>query len=368
MYRTIWIIALVAVVAAALAAAAGAAAPQLGPTETVAGKEGFQYLCGDRVACQCPGFRAHSRSGPARRVDVADAVPVGPLPAAVQPPAAPAPPAPGPTAPTPPVASEPKAPSPGSGSPPGPPKCPPGPTPPKPDEPIWSADFETGDLSQGAMNQSCPDGVAVVNELARQGHYAARFTVSDQSTRARCPAVPNGDPRAQLISPELFREGDDRYIGFSTFFPADFPTISKGWMQVAEIYGPPFAGAPSIGIFVEGDRLVLSRDQAHHWDDVWESTTPIAKGTQWEDIVLHVKFSTDPTIGFVELWHDGVQQKFVDGSSRIYYATLVPGITWNGSPNRFILNQYRSSSPELGPVTLYHDAAKVGKSYASVAP
>jgi hypothetical protein len=233
---------------------------------------------------------------------------------------------------------------------------------------LWSGDFETGDLSQWSLNQSCPDGVTVVNNPVREGNYAAKFTVDDTSTKANCPAVPTEDPRAQVISPRLFGEGDDCYIAFSTYFPSEFPTISKGWMQVAEIYGPPFGGSPSIGIGVEGDRLVLHRGPTNNWEAVWKEGSDIPKGTGWEDIVLHVKFSTDPTVGFVEVWHNGVKQTLGNGSQRMYYDTLIPGINWDGStPNRLILNQYRGLSPALGPITLYHDAARVGTTYDSVA-
>ncbi|HXV05798.1 MAG TPA: polysaccharide lyase [Solirubrobacterales bacterium] len=240
---------------------------------------------------------------------------------------------------------------------------------PAPTPALWSGDFEAGNLSQWSLNQSCSEGVTVVNSPVRSGQYAAKFTVTDTSTSEYCPLVPTSSPRAQLVGPQMFTEGSDDYIGFSTFFPADFPTISSGWMQVAEIYGPPFGGSPSIGIDVVGNRLALQRDPTHNWDTIWTSPTEISKGTAWEDIVLHVKFSTDPSVGFVELWLNGAQQTFKNGARRIYYDTLVPGVNWDGSsPNRVYLNQYRSSSPPRGAVTLYHDAARVGTSYASVAP
>jgi hypothetical protein len=232
---------------------------------------------------------------------------------------------------------------------------------------LWSGDFETSSLSQWPVLQACTGGVSIVTSPVRGGGYAAKFTVTDQSTDVNCPAVPTSSPRAQLVSPAMFTPGADVYIGFSTFFPADFPTISDGWMQVAEVYGPPFGGSPPIGVDVVGNRLVLSRDATHNWDKVWTSATDIAKGTGWEDIVLHVKFSTDPRVGFVELWRNGRRQTFTNGSQTLFYNTIVP-IVNGGGPNALYLNQYRSSTPALGTVTLYHDQAKVGSSYASVAP
>jgi fibronectin type 3 domain-containing protein len=237
---------------------------------------------------------------------------------------------------------------------------------------LWSGDFETGNLSQWSLNQSCvgptpPAGVTVVTSPVRSGKYATAFTVADTSTSANCPYVPTATPRAQLVGPALFNPGDDRYIAFSTYFPAGFPATTD-WFQIGEIYGPPFGGSPSMGIGLTGNRLTLDRDPTHNWDNIWTASTDIAKGTGWEDLVLHVKFSTDPSVGFVELWRNGVRQTFNDGSQRIYYDTLVPGVNWDGSsPNRLYINQYRSSKTLMGTVTLYHDDARVGTTYASVA-
>jgi hypothetical protein len=232
---------------------------------------------------------------------------------------------------------------------------------------VWSGDFETGDLSQWPDLQACPGDVAVVSSPVRAGRYAARFTVRDESVTANCPAVPTSGTRASLTSPRLFGPGDDADIGVSTYFPAGFPAITSGWLQVAEVYGPPYNGSPTIGLAVNGNRLVLTRDATHNVDAAWTSLADVAKGTGWEDIVLHVKFSTDPSVGFVELWHNGQRQRFTDGAQTLHYSTIVPGIN-GGGPNSLFLNQYRSKSPARGAVTLYHDQAKVGSSYGEVAP
>ena len=237
-----------------------------------------------------------------------------------------------------------------------------------PAAPVSVGDFETGDLSQWAENQSCPSGVTIVTSPVRSGTYAAKFTVADSDTNAKCPDVPTASPRAQLVSRDLFVEGDEYYIAFSTFFPADFPTPTD-WFQVAEIYGPPFGGSPSMGFDLDGNRLVFERDPTHNYDRPWKASSDIAKGAAWEDIVAHVKFSTDPTVGFIEIWYNGVKQTFTNGKQRLYYDTLVPGVNWDGqSPNAVFMNQYRSSNSPLGTVTLYHDEVRVGTTYRSVLP
>jgi hypothetical protein len=233
---------------------------------------------------------------------------------------------------------------------------------------IWKSDFETGDLSEWSQIQACPGGVTVVTSPVRHGMYAARFAVADDDTNARCLAVPTENPRAQLVGPfGLFQAGDDVYIGFSTFFPADFPTVPAGsWLQLHEDYGPPYNGSPTMEVDVYGDRLGMEaneNDGIYH--RIWTAGEDIHRGTQWEDIVLHVKWSTDPAVGFIELWYDGVPQTFADGETREHVATLVPSI--NGLFDTVYMNQYRKAGVDLGTVVLYHDDIRVGRTYASVA-
>jgi hypothetical protein len=196
--------------------------------------------------------------------------------------------------------------------------------------------------------------------------------------------------------------------------------------QVFEVYGPPFGGSPPLGIDVlgngtgmyvglcrwtgriaavfmaesqtgGGNRLTLSRDKSHNFDHPWVASTDIAPNS-WQDVVVHVKFSANPSVGFVELWHQGVPQQFqtcaesgnapsatsgpctLQSSTRLYYATLVPGnnCTDDGTvcTNTIYLDQYRNGGPEngvpfipLGNVTIFHGPATVAKTYAAaVAP
>lgn len=232
---------------------------------------------------------------------------------------------------------------------------------------IWSSDFETGDLGEWSSVQACPGGVTVVTSPVRSGHHAARFSVADDDTNAKCAAVPTDNPRAQLVGPfGLFKPGDDVYVGFSTFFPSDFPTIpANGWLMFHEDYGPPFNGSPTMELDVFGDRLGMWSEQNGVEKQIWLASDAIHKGTAWEDIVLHILWSTDPTVGFVEIWLDGVQQTFQDGQQREHLATFVP--TVNGLLDSVYMNEYRKAGVDLGTVVLYHDDIRVGRTYVSVA-
>lgn len=243
---------------------------------------------------------------------------------------------------------------------------------------IWSGVLSRGTLSSFGYVQACagprpPAGITVVHRPVHPGwRHSLRFTVSDESVHARCPILGSpGNPSANVLSPPLFRPGRDAYIGFSVLFPAGFPPICTParpgcFMQIMEIYGQPFHGSSPVAILLSGRRLFLG---SHAPGPLWTSPVPIRAGGAWNDFVIHVHFDTRPHVGFVELWFDGRRRRFANGSKRFYEATLQPGVNWDGvHPDALYLQQYRGANPRLGTVTLYQTGAKVGRSYAAVAP
>lgn len=243
------------------------------------------------------------------------------------------------------------------------------PTPPTPSPTqnglLWNGDLSTSSFSQYPFLWACPGGVTLAPLVPYRGAPSAKFTVTDTSNSAFCPGhVFTHNPASSLLTPGLFGNGDDRYISFATLFPTGFPTITN-WFQVAEIYGPPYGGSPTVSIDVKGNKIGLWRDGTHNFDTPWMAPLQI---NQWMNVTLHVKFSTNPSVGFVEIWLNGVQQHFNNGSTRLYYTTLLAGDNWNGSTkNDLDLDQYRALTPSLGSVSIYHAAAKVGMTLASVA-
>jgi hypothetical protein len=79
-----------------------------------------------------------------------------------------------------------------------------------------------------------------------------------------------------------------------------------------------------------------------------------------------VHFATDNT-GFVQIWYDGAQQKFSNGSTQLNYITLQSGINWDGTHGNFLdINQYRVAGGFPGTVTTYHGAPAFGTSLQAV--
>jgi hypothetical protein len=108
-------------------------------------------------------------------------------------------------------------------------------------------------------------------------------------------------------------------------------------------------------------RIELRRDDVYNYDRVWSE--PLVRN-RWIDFTVRVKWSKDPSVGFVELWADGRRQTFSDGRSRLAMATIQD----DQDVVESIATNYRKLNMIKEPVTILHDAVKIGTSYAAVQP
>ena len=159
--------------------------------------------------------------------------------------------------------------------------------------------------------------------------------------------------------------GQEHYIGWSTLFPTDFPAIQGpgAFMVFFQFHGKPWSGSPPMGWSVASDgRIELARNQQYGYDRVW--SMPLEKG-RWINFVARVKWSKDESEGFVELWVDGVPQRFSNGQLRLYTQTVMDD---QNEGLKTIPTNYRRKGIVPGAVTLYQDEVKVGTTYDAVAP
>ena len=177
------------------------------------------------------------------------------------------------------------------------------------------------------------------------------------------------NPRADVESPPTFKPGDDDFISIPILVPASTPAVGA-WLNLAEVYGPPFGGSPpiSIGLSDIGEsgqnHFIMDQDATNSYRRAW--TGPPATDGQWHTITFHINFETDQS-GSVQIYFDGQLQTFANGSTTLNEATLDPGINWNGTSANFLdLQSYRAAGSLPGTLTTYMGAPKIGTSLASI--
>jgi uncharacterized protein (TIGR03382 family) len=213
---------------------------------------------------------------------------------------------------------------------------------------LWKGDFETGDLSQWTRAQSvASDRLQVVSDVTREGSKALKVTVRQGDN----PIAASGN-RNEVVYLTEEAQGSEYYYKWSTLFPDNYP-IANTWQLFAQWHQEGCCGSPPLEFYVVGQELHL-RAGGSEGKIIW--TGPLVRG-QWNDFVLHVKWSSDPNVGFVELYRNG---KLV--APKTYAATQ-----FGGERNYLKLGLYRDNSiSQVGVV--YHDGFAMGTTLEDVMP
>ena len=216
-------------------------------------------------------------------------------------------------------------------------------------------DFDTGNLSQWALIQrAATDRIRAVTATdsgaaPRQGSHMGRFEIRDGGSeeRSEVTALHNGGPNGTLEA------GSEDYIGFSTRWESNFVCPPTG---LHSLFLQPKAGegSPTFSLENRGCETRL-RDAGDH------TVAPLARDV-WHDFVVHVRWSTDPAVGFIRVYHklatDPTYVKRIDRGSDT--------LNSNGAAY-FKLGYYRNTGV-TGTSVIYHDGLRIGKAFGSVAP
>ena len=218
---------------------------------------------------------------------------------------------------------------------------------------VWAGNFETGDLEQwrnedgdysGAQTVS-DDRIQVVDDPVDEGRYAARVEV-----RQGDEWLGSGGNRAELRHFTGENEGDEKWYGWSTMFADDYPA-TDGYQIFTQWHATEGGTQPPVIFDVSDEeiqlRTVESDADGNPSDSVTHWSVPLERGV-WHRFAAHVKWSSDPDVGFIELWYDGEQ---VLPPTRV--ATLIPGYA-----NYLKQGLYRDDAIEPTAV-LYHDGMTV---------
>jgi hypothetical protein len=136
-----------------------------------------------------------------------------------------------------------------------------------------------------------PDRIRIVRAPGGRSGNAARFEVGPRDR------IGDTAPRAELVKLTNEREGDERWYRWSTFFPESFPTGNPHAFVTWTQWRASDESDSHSNFMLWGDELQL-RFNGIRWRE------RLQKGV-WHDVVYHVKWSSDPRIGFIELWFDG---------------------------------------------------------------
>jgi hypothetical protein len=209
---------------------------------------------------------------------------------------------------------------------------------------LWRGDFETGDKSQweGAQAAS-PDRLRIVETPVRQGKYALRVEVRNGDF------VSSGN-RAELVRTVRDKEGDERFYAWSTMWPMDYPSVAT-WQLFTQWHHDGSSGSPPFEMFVNGEEMNL-RVMAS--TVLWKA--PLDRG-KWHDFILHVKWSSSATIGFVELWYDGALVLPKKSAATMYA----------GQDNYLKFGLYRNATI-MPTAVIFHDGMTMATTLEDVQP
>lgn len=213
---------------------------------------------------------------------------------------------------------------------------------------VWRGGFETGDISEWSGSQKVSsDRLQVIESPVRDGRYALRATV-----RQGDDPIDSSGNRNELLYASDEPSGSEYFYRWNTLFPTGFPSANT-WQVFVQWHHRGCCGSPPVEFYVVGEQIrfrVGGADGTVLW------TTPLQRGV-WNDFVLHVKWSADPKVGFVELFHNGEP-----AVAKRQIATMYAGMT-----NYLKLGLYRNETIAQDGI-VFHDGMVQATRLEDVAP
>lgn len=168
--------------------------------------------------------------------------------------------------------------------------------------PLWQASLSGPDplanFRDTPYNNVGASAPQLVDAPGLEGRKALEFT------------VPAGGQRSELEpTTDVFQEGDEAWFGFAWFVPRDFPVAADGFQVIAQ-WKNADEGSPPVEVKVAGGQFLL--DGGAGGEDPQKNyfsmpIGPARTGVQ-TDIVVHLRFSTDPTTAVADVWMNGQQR------------------------------------------------------------
>jgi hypothetical protein len=238
----------------------------------------------------------------------------------------------------------------------------------------WFGSFAGGISASLYPFQSFVTGhVFATADPGGSGQQVAAFAINN-ADQPYSGSLPRGDLFEYYAgsSNPVFTPGKNYYISVPVRIPTGLPLMfdnATKFFQWAQI---DYAGndQPSMGFSIGGGEPPQSYPVNHYNFSMHDNGAddfpwfgPAVDGN-WHTAILFVHFATDNT-GYVQLWWDGVQQTFSNGSTTFNGPTLT--ISPDGQYHEALdIDSYRAFNAMPGTVTIYHGAPAIGTTYSSV--
>ncbi len=235
---------------------------------------------------------------------------------------------------------------------------------PAPSGVIWQADPALGAAANFAGLETAPGSITVANDP--QGRFGPSFryqTMQNHGVKSRAESRGMRLPNGSVYTLGTAVEGQTFFLGWRALWNP-MPITRGAWIAFFQLHmdgaGSSSGGGP-IALRTLGDgqlhfQLVTPRGGSTH---IWSA--PLSLNT-WNTFVIGFRLSRTSSIGWVEFWYNGVQQRFTNGAMQYPAATLI---------NSFVNTKwgvYRSGANHGGVAVAYMNHATLGRSYADVAP
>lgn len=228
----------------------------------------------------------------------------------------------------------------------------------------WGKEVTSGDWSRLSIVN---DPIGVYGDV-----YSAYLTQADLAAgdnRAEFAQAYLGDGNTKLklgIPDSAAGSTEDIYMGWRSLFGSDVlidpDTANNGnWLQLK---GDSSCGGPAIGLTIKYGHLTLRSEQyLIEYDKIaWNGPLMAdVADADWHDFVLHVRFSKDASVGYLEVWFDGVAQTMSNGQTRIYFPTMCPNDT-------YVYPKMGTYSMDGGNPQHLIESPRIGLTYASAVP
>lgn len=222
----------------------------------------------------------------------------------------------------------------------------------------WRGDAETGDKSQWCKQTvKSDDRIQVVTSPVSQGNYSYRVELRKGDNPSGNRSTLASGPTGNMGTPHLIKNGEEAFYGFSVLLPSESFTNLTKWRLVLQFKAHD-TGSPPISINLKGVNWLLnyrptaSSSVLHKWK------APFRKDV-WEKFMMHIGWSTDPKVGFIEMYlnNELVVPKFNTSTIHVKSGKIYD--------NFVALGLYRDSSIPVTDV-IYHDGFVAGASYDEV--